>query len=211
MANQEPKGNQTKGKEVKFNGVRTEVSALVAKMKGQSIAVADTKIWFKNTRDSAGDTSVRRDNGVFKPGKIYVFRYESPERPGKMWDRNPVVLSLGRVDGLDVGINLNYLPYAKRLDLLDRVYEQFKGLIESNTKKAGSDALAQGMIKSMQYENIQRMLHDSGYMKAFRRYQTNKRRKSTIIGYTKWNRAVLLDIVDMAGGDVNKAYAKTSK
>jgi len=194
-----------------FKGVRAEVSALISKSKGKAIAVADTKRWFKKTRESAGDTSVRRDNGVFKPGKIYVFRYETPVNKGKMWDRNPVVLSLGRVDGLDVGINLNYLPYAKRLDLLDRVYEQFKGRIESSVSKAGSDALSQNQITSMQYENIHRFLEKSGYMKAFRRYHTGKRKKSTLIGFTKWNRAVLLDIVDMAGGDVNKAYAKTNK
>ena len=194
-----------------FKGVKAEVSELISKMRGKSIAVKDTKNWFKNTRNSSGDTSVRRDSGVFKPGKIYVFRYESPVRDNKMWDRNPVVLSLGRVDGMDVGINLNYLPYAKRLDLLDRVYEQFRNVIERSIKNSGSDALSQNGIKSMQYENVQRFLKDSGYMKAFRRYHTNKRKKSTIIGYTEWNRAALLDIVDMAGGDVNKAYAKTKK
>jgi len=195
----------------KFKGVKREVSALITKSKGKDIAQEETKRWFKNTRDSAGDSSVRRDGSVFKPGKIYVFRYESPENPSKMWDRNPVVLSLGTVNGLDVGINLNYLSYAKRLDLLDRVYEQFKGRIERSVSKAGSDALTQDLIKSMQYENIHRFLEKSGYMKAFRRYQTNKRKKSTLIGFTQWNRAVLLDIIDMAGGDVKDAQAKTSK
>lgn len=195
----------------KFKGVRAEVRSLVVKMKGKSIAIADTKKWFRTTRNSSGDTSVAKDSSTFVPGKIYVFRYETPINKNAMWDRNPVVLSLGRVDGFDVGINLNYLSYSKRLDLLDRVYEQFKGRIEQTVSKAGSDALRQGHINSMQYENVKRFLNDSGYMHAFRRYSTAKRKKSTIIGYTQWNRAVLLDIVDIVNGDVNKAYAKTNK
>jgi len=194
----------------KFEGVKAEVSTLISKMKGRSIASADTKIWFKNTRNSAGDTSVRRDSSPFKPGKIYVFRYETTERKGKMWDRNPVVLSLGRVDGFDVGINLNYLTYNQRLDLLDRIYEQFKESIDRSIENSGGDAISQTPIESMQYENIQQMFQGSDYIKAFRRYDTSKRNKSTIIGFSKWNRVVLLDIVDIAGGDINKAHAKTN-
>jgi len=195
----------------KYKGVKEEVKKLIQKMRGKDIAIADTKRWFIKTRASSGDTSVRMDSGIFKPGKIYAFRYEHPERMGKQWDRNPVVLSLGRVDGFDVGINLNYLPYAKRLDLLDRIHRQFQGRIERSIRNSGSDALSQDQIKMMQYQNIERFIKDYGYMKAFRRYKTNKRSKSTIIGFTAWNRAVLLDIIDMQNGDVNSAYAKTSK
>jgi hypothetical protein len=190
--------------------VKTEVQALVTKLKSKNAAVADTKRWFTSARNSSGDSSVRRDNGVFKPGKIYVFRYEKPIKD-KMWDRNPVVLSLGRVGGYDVGINLNHLDYNKRLDLLDRVYSQFEKSIERSIKTSGGDALSQNIITSMQYENIQRFIESSGYLKAFRRYITNKRTHSTIVGYTQWNRIALLDIIDIQGGDVNKAYDKTNK
>lgn len=194
-----------------FKGVREEVMSLIKKSKGRSIATANTKRWFKQMRTSTGDSSIVIYNGTFKPGKIYAFRYENPVNKDRIWDRNPVVLSLGRKDGFDIGINLNYLSYPKRLDLLDTVFRQFEKEIQRSIKTSGSDALSQMHIKSMTFSNMERILKDSGYMNAFRRYSTSKRKKTTLIGYTNWNRAVLLDIADITNGNIRDAHNKTNK
>lgn len=194
-----------------FRGVKIEVRNLVTKMRGHGIAVEDTKKWFRTTRNSAGDNSVKKTNNIFVPGKIYVFRYNKPVNKNKMWDRNPVVLSLGRVNNLDVGINLNYLPYIKRLNLLDLVYSQFKNKIESSLQLSGGDALSQSQLNEMQYEVVERFLKKQGYMKAFRKYKTTSRSKGSIIGYTKWHRVALLNIIDIKNGDIQKAHKTTNK
>lgn len=188
--------------------IKDDVNKLVKELRGKDVAIQNTRKWFKNTKASAGDTSVKSTSSPFKPGKIYVFRYEKPKDNTRLWDRNPVVLSLGTSDGLDVGINLNFLPYAKRLDLLDRVYEQYKSITDAHIKSGGTDAVSQKAIVQMTYENVNRFLEKSGYMSAFRRYVTNKRKNTAIIGYSMWNRAVLLEISDISSGDINKAYSK---
>lgn len=189
--------------------VKDEVSQLVAKMRGRDVAVEDTKRWYKTTKASAGDFTVKSTTESFKPGKIYVFRYENPVKQNKLWDRNPVVLSLGVDEGLDVGLNLNFFPYPKRLDLLDRVYDQYQGLIDRAIQLSAGDATSEQYLPQMRYDIIKRFLEKYDYMKAYRRYYTNKRTNSAVISYTVWNRAVLLDIADIADGDINKAYAKT--
>lgn len=189
--------------------VKNDVGSLVKKLKSLKQAQYDTKRWFKNTRESNSDTSVIKTRQWFRPGKIYVFRYEVPLRDNKPWDRNPVVLSLGRVEGFDVGINLNFLPYSKRLDFLDRVYSQFEKKINKSIQLSGSNAMTQNQINEMYYYNIERFLKKSGYMNAYRRYRPGGRRFSTLISYTEWDRVALLDLIDMSDNNINKAYSNS--
>ena len=188
-----------------MGALKDEISAFQKEMGGRGPQEKDSKKWYKSSKSGTGDSSISRTNEVFKPGKIYSFTYANPVRDDKIWDRSPVVLSLGRVDGYDVGINLNLLSSAKRLDFLDRVYTQYKKSIDRSVKLSGTDAISQREIKSMYYENVKRFLEQSGYMKAFRRYISNRRTGTYVFGYQEWKRVATLEIGNFGNGDINSA------
>lgn len=188
-----------------MGALRDEIAAFQKEMGGRGPQQQDSKKWYSTAKSSTGDSSVSRTNEVFKPGKIYSFTYADPVRADKIWDRTPVVLSLGRIDGYDVGINLNLLSSAKRLDFLDRVYTQYKKSIDRSVRLSGTDAVSQREIKSMYYQNVKRFLEKSGYMTAFRRYISNRRTNTHVFGYQEWKRVVTLEIGNISSGDINGA------
>lgn len=182
--------------------LREEIASYQKEMRGKGPVMQDSKSWFKSSKGSTGDSSISKTNEVFKPGKIYSFTYANPVRDDKIWDRSPVVLSLGRVDGYDVGINLNLLSSAKRLDFLDRVYTQYKKSIDRAVRLSGNDATSQGAIAYMNYQNVHKFLEKSGYMNAFRRYISNRRTNTYVFGYQEWKRVVSLEIGNFGNGDI---------
>jgi hypothetical protein len=188
-----------------MGALKDEISAFQREMRGKGPQQQDSNKWYKSSKSGTGDSSVSRTNEVFKPGKIYSFTYANPVRDDKIWDRTPVVLSLGRIDGYDVGINLNLLSSSKRLDFLDRVYTQYKKKIDRAVRLSGNDAVSQNEIKSMYYENIKRFLESSGYMNAFRRYISNRRTSTYVFGYQEWKRVATLEIGNISGGDISGA------
>lgn len=190
--------------------MKEEISQLVKKSKGLNEAKNDSEQWIKNTGNSTGNKSVARTSEVFKPGKIYTFRYENPINKDRTWDRNPTVLSLGRIDGLDIGINLNYLTYKQRLTLLDRVYDQYYNRIQDSIKKSGGNALMQSEILALNYDNIKRFLSKGSYVKACRRYITSKRKNTIVVSYSEWARIAVIDNSDFTNGDINQAQEKTN-
>lgn len=190
--------------------MKEEISQLVKKSKGLNEAKNDSEQWIKNTGNSTGNNSVARTSEVFKPGKIYTFRYENPINKDRIWDINPTVLSLGRIDGLDIGINLNYLTYNQRLTLLDRVYDQYYNRIQDSIKKSGGNALMQSEILALNYDNIKRFLSKGSYVKACRRYITSKRKNTIVVSYSEWARIAVIDNSDFTNGDINQAQEKTN-
>ena len=102
-----------------------EVKNFVQNARGLDNARMAADEWYKTVGKSSGDKSIQSTSGPFQPGKIYIFRYEHPVTMERLeqWDANPVVLSLGRVDGNDVGINLNYLPQKVKLQAVSDLVE----------------------------------------------------------------------------------------
>lgn len=182
--------------------LKTEISQLIKKSRGLNQARIDTNKWF-NTSNSVVNTQE-----LFKPGKIYVFRYEHPINKERLWDMNPTVLSLGRTEGLDIGLNLNFLTYNQRVALLDRVYEQYYEHIKRSVERSGGNPLRQEQIISMNYDNIKRFLSKTNYHKACRRYINNKRKNTKVISYSDWVRMAIINKSDFNNGDINQAHSK---
>lgn len=193
--------------------LRSEVRSLIQNMRGLKPAQEEARDWYLNTLKSTGDTSVRRTGEPFIPGKIYVFRYETPVTEDKLpwWDKNPVVLSLGRKDGKDIGINLNLLPHTVRLNILDRIHEQYEPLIDDTLNRNVINVSDQPGIISLNYNNAKRFLSRMGFTYAIRTYITTLRKNTGIVSYNEWRRVVLLDFIDVAKGSRGQARGGFSK
>lgn len=60
------------------------------------------------------------------PGAMHLFKYD-PKTKTKlpMWDEYPLVIPFNYVNGGFIGLNFHYLPYHRRIFLLDRLAEFF--------------------------------------------------------------------------------------
>jgi hypothetical protein len=190
-----------------------DINALIRESRGLDVAKNSANSWFDKTSQSTGDKSVESTSAIFRAGKIYIFRYESPKTEDKLewWDRNPVVLSLGHQGGKDIGINLNLIPYARKLQLLDKIYEQYLPKIERMIARGKGDASSEDGIADLTYDKLKPFLEKTGFGAAVRMYITGLRTNSKVISYSKWKNLALIDLNDISGADINKAYSNIGK
>ena len=74
-----------------------------------SRAKSAAEAWFEDSKKSIREGAVQSTARRFRPGQVYVFRYDDPKYATE-WDRNPCVLALDPSGNNDCGINLNLLP-----------------------------------------------------------------------------------------------------
>ena len=105
-----------------MGAIKTQIKALVKTHGSKSNARKEAEAWYASSLKSFRNKEVVKSTILrFRPGKIYVFRYDTPktEETLEWWDRSPVVLALDPYKGNDVGINLNLLPIAVKEFILD--------------------------------------------------------------------------------------------
>lgn len=189
-----------------------EISGLIKSMKGLDLTKQNIFQWFKKTSDSIGDKSIVKTSGIFQPGKIYIFRYETPVTEGlESWDLNPVVLSLGTHDGKDIGINLNLMPQTIKVSLMDKIRTVYGNRIDAIIKAGGGNALSESSIPELNYNTVKGFLESSGFGGSIRTYHTNLRKNTRVVSYADWNKVALLDVVQIKGDTINKVHGKFIK
>ena len=196
-----------------MGNLSTEIKNLVQNARGLDNARSVADQWFRSKGKSQKDTSIKSYAGPFQPGKIYIFRYEKPvsiERI-KQWDLNPVVLSLGLVDGIDLGINLNYLPYKAKLAVLDQIYKNFESKIEEKEKRSPGNAKGQTAILSFNAETIKGFLSKAGLGYAMKRYVTNLRKSTRVVDVEGWKYIPLLNLAQIKKTDIRKVESGYNK
>jgi len=191
----------------------TEIKNFVQNARGLDNARSAADQWFRSKGKSQKDTSIRVYGGPFQPGKIYIFRYEKPVTIDrlKQWDANPVVLSLGIADGVDVGINLNYLPYKAKLAVLDKIYTNFGEKIVEKENKSPGNVKNQPPIISFNAETIKRFLSSAGLDYAIKRYVTNLRKNTRVVDAEGWKYIPLLNLAQIKKTDIRKVEAGYNK
>jgi hypothetical protein len=139
------------------------------------------------------------------PGKIYVFRYDTPKTIQTLdwWDRNPIVLALDPVEGNDCGINLNLLSVELKEQLLDMVYDRLQSEIKSQTNRAPKNAQAQSRL-SMSYAGAKRMLDRYGFGFAVRQYIPQLKASQSVVAYENWAQIALCDFIELEGATVQQ-------
>ena len=162
--------------------VKKGVRELAKDAGGRGKAVSEAESWFEDSKKSIREGAVQNTARRFRPGQVYVFRYDDPKYATE-WDRNPCVLALDPAGNNNCGINLNLLPPNIKEELLDVVYERFQGYLKS---QEGKPAKNQAPL-SLSYEGAKGFLGEFGFDFAIRQYIPSRKTKQAVVGYEHWS------------------------
>jgi len=182
--------------------VKKGIRELAKDAGGRGKAVSEAESWFEDSKKSIREGAVQSTARRFRPGQIYVFRYDDPKYATE-WDRNPCVLALDPAGNNDCGVNLNLLPPNIKEELLDVVYERFKGYLKGQT---GKPAKNQAPL-SLSYDGAKGFLGQFGFDFAIRQYIPSRKSQQAVVGYEHWGRMALLDFLQLEGMGVGKIRA----
>ena len=148
-------------------------------------------------------------NGRLEKGKLYTFRYFTPDEP--YFDSWPVVIGLGKSeDGHQLGINLHYIPYLSRIEFVQSFLNSYGGTIRENT--IGTKALnakLQSPIDIISYESIKSAFGKKfNITYAIRQYMLKRMREPISLCYERWFLGVVNDENYFIGTNINEAQAK---
>lgn len=184
--------------------IKKEIKDLIKTHGSKANARKESEEWYKKSLAGFRNKEVVKRPGQFLPGKIYVFRYDTPVTPDlEWWDRNPIVLALDPYKGNDVGINLNLLPVNVKETLLDDIHTTLMGQIKTRTSRAPKNAGAQSSLR-FTYKGAKAYLDKYGFGFAVRQYIPNLKAKQSVVSYENWAKIALCDFIQLEGSSVRR-------
>jgi len=185
-----------------MGAIKRGIRELSKESGGKARAKGDAESWFTDSRKAIRETAVQTTSRRFRPGQLYVFRYEDPKY-AEWWDKNPCVLALDPAGGNDCGINLNMLPPNVKEELLDVVYERFQGFIKGQD---GKPAKSQAQL-GLSYDGAKGFLAKFGFDFAIRQYIPSRKSQQAVVSFEHWSRIALCDFTDLEGKGVGAIRA----
>jgi len=185
--------------------IKKQINAMIKENGSKANARAASEKWYNQALKDFRNKEVSEKALLrFSPGKIYVFRYETPVTENlPWWDKNPIVLALDPVGKNDCGINLNLLPVAIKEQMLDDIHGKLAGQIKTQSTRNQNDAIYQGPL-TLKYESAKKYLDRYGFGFAVRQYIPNLKKKQAAVSYENWHRIALCDFIDLQGTSVNQ-------
>ena len=179
--------------------VTQEIDILIGEFGSRAKAKKKAMEWYQKALKSFRNNAVVKKGERFLPGKIYVFRYDTPVTENlQWWDRNPVVLALDSQNKNDLGINLNLIPEEVKETILNELHIKLNGQIKTETTRASQNASAQGQL-NLTYDGAKRFLDQYGLGFAIRQYKPELKGKQAIVYYENWSAIVLCDFAQLEG------------
>lgn len=126
--------------------------------------------------------------GRFKVGKMYTFRYFTPDEP--RYDTSPIILSLGFNSSRNVlGLNLHYIPYSVRIDFMYRIVKSYSSFF---TRQISGSLIKnprlQPGLSGFTYESLNSALGGRyNFKHAIHQYRLDRIRSPYIIGFENWH------------------------
>jgi len=185
-----------------MGAIKKGIGELAKESGGKARAKTAAESWFEDSKKSIRENAVQSTARRFRPGQIYVFRYDTP-KSAEWWDKNPCVLALDPSGGNDCGINLNMLPPNIKEELLDVVYERFQGFIKGQDGKPAKNQAPLGIS----YDGAKGFLGRFGFDFAIRQYIPSLKKQQAVVGYEHWSRIALCDFTDLEGKGVGAVRA----
>ena len=182
--------------------VKKDIRQLSKDAGGKGRAKSAAESWFEDSKKGIRETAVQNTARRFRPGQVYVFRYDEPKYATE-WDKNPCVLALDPAGNNDCGINLNLLPPNIKEELLDVVYERFQGFLKG---QEGKPAKNQAPL-SLSYDGAKGFLGQFGFDFAIRQYIPSRKSQQAVVGYEHWARIALADFLQLEGMGVGAIRA----
>ena len=164
---------------------------------------------FKEIADLLKTSEAQKANGVLQKGKMYCFRYFTPDE--KAYDSWPVVIGLGRSDdGHQLGINLHYIPYLSRVQFVQTFLDSYSGTVRESTMGFRAfNVKKQLSMDTLHYKQIK-----SSFGKKFnityatRQYMLSRMRSVIEISFENWHLGVVNDENYFIGTNINEAQSK---
>lgn len=165
---------------------------------------------FKKAEDSLLNKNVETYSKMLLPGKIFSFKYYPIHKDVlSYYDKHPVVLSVGRrkvASGriLDLGINMNFLPFKAKVALIDTLSRAYKGFIKRGKFLNSNNASSQGSLP-INWEIAKRLLGPYANF-ALRSYYIDRRTSTVVYSYEKWVDLMFLDVKEIEGASLASIY-----
>lgn len=184
--------------------LRKKINEQVKEAGSKSAARTNAEAWYAKALNNFRNKSISKGGSLrFVPGKIYVFRYDTPKTEDYLawWDRNPIVLALDPAGQNDCGINLNLLPTEVKEQMLDGIYDKLQGQINTQLTRAADNAQAQGGL-TLNYSSAKAYLDQFGFGFAVRQYIPTLKQKQAVVSYENWHLISLCDFIDLEGASI---------
>lgn len=125
------------------------------------------------------------------PGNMYLFLYDPKHKDTlPYYDTVPLVIPFRTVPGGFLGINLHYLPYGARLQILDQL-----GKLVTNTK------ITENTKIRLSWQIIENSSKLDPVKTCVKHYLSSQMRSSLLkINYTDWKTAVMLPLQNFRQG-----------
>jgi hypothetical protein len=165
---------------------------------GRVSASKKSSIDIENTGESV--------RGFFETGKMYTYRYFTPNE--LKYDTNPIILSLGLNESKNlIGINLHYIPYDDRLNLINNVIRSYESIISKELNDLNPPRY-QKSLDSFIWENVNNAYGRKYNLKyAVRQYRFDRIRKPKVLGYENWYLGAVNDENYFFGTNINEAQS----
>lgn len=184
------------------------IKLLTLQVSSGSAKKEDTKVtedakdayqWLLNEIQNKKSTRVQVTKDPYlQPGKIYVFKY-IPLYKNELdfWDKHPIVLALGNVQGVSgkicLGLNISWYPPDARKYIVEQIRKMYKPAYQSAIKKSSLKANEQTPVYLDLY-SLKTMLDQFGLSYAIRQYIPNNMQAPKVcICYEDWDKAIKLD------------------
>lgn len=135
-------------------------------------------------------------------GNMYLFGYDAKHQDNlPYWDMFPLVFPFSRDKDTFTGLNLHYLPYQLRVQLLDRLMEyRTNSLLNENTRLRYTWATISGVAKF-------KLAHACVHKYLFNRVQTQFKQ----INASDWTTALMLPVERFVGASKQNVWTESLK
>lgn len=142
------------------------------------------------------------NRSVVQPGNLYMFAYDAKNKDTlEYWDKFPLVFPFRAVQGGFFGLNMHYLPYKLRVQLMDRLMVfKTNSRFDESTKLRYSWAMINGVSKfNMAAPCVKHYLHE------------HVRSRFTQINVQDWPTAMMLPVESFVGASTAKVWQDSQR
>lgn len=148
-------------------------------------------------------------SGILNPGKMYIFNYYTPDEA--VYDTNPIVIGLGKSnDGNQLGLNLHYIPYSIRVQLIKKIYISFDSFIKQQIQgRSLGNPTIQKSITQLNWDNLKAAYGNFFNLNySVRQYRVDRMGAPLVIGFENWYLGVVNDENKFYGTTIQEAQSK---
>lgn len=178
------------------------------------IAAQKSRAWFHDqvsllraenvtaTQLITDDKKRNRTANMMIPGEMYLFGYEAKHKDTlPYWDMFPLIFPFKKLEDGFMGLNMHYLPYPMRIELLDRLME-----FRSNSRLDATTRL------KFSWQVIKGVSHLKAAEPCVHRYlYTHVRTQLKTISANDWVTALLLPVEKFVGESKQKVWSISAR